>query len=108
MRDSLYLGSTPYGEDCAQVGQEGFMKRARAEARAYIGQLERTFGKPPEGCSLVIRICPHDFGAYPVVEAVFCPELKHAVDYAYRCENNQPELWDDEARKELGLEPANG
>jgi hypothetical protein len=103
MRDSLHLGCTPYGEDCAQVGQEGFLKRARDEARAYIGQLQRMFGEPPDGCSLVIRLCPHDFGSYPDVVALFDPANRAAVDYAYQCENKGPELWDAEARQELGL-----
>lgn len=106
MRDSMYLGATPYGEDCAQVGRDGYMRQARKECRAYIGQLIRTFGEPPESCRLVIRSNPHDFGSYLAVEAVFDDEAGHA--YALRCENKQPELWDDQARAELGLEVADG
>jgi hypothetical protein len=36
------------------------------------------------------------------VEAHFGDEAGH--EYALKCENNQPELWDAEARAELGLE----
>jgi len=102
MRDVMYLGSAPCGEDCASVGREGYMRQARAECRAYVGQLKRLFGAPPEGCDLVIRSNPHDFGSYLSVEAHFGDEA--GQEYALKCENNQPELWDAEARAELGLE----
>jgi len=62
------------------------------------------FGDPPDGVSLVIRSNPHDFGTYLTVEAVFDPANEQARAYAYRCEGNSPELWDAEAREELGLE----
>jgi hypothetical protein len=104
MRDHLEIGGTPYGEDCAQVGREGYLKRNRAECRAYIGQLTRMFGPAPDGCSLVIRSNPHDFGTYLTVEAVFDPTNEAARAYAYRCEGESPELWDAEAREELKLE----
>jgi hypothetical protein len=60
------------------------------------------FGDPPDGCSLVIRSNPHDFGSYLSVDAVFSDEAGAA--YALKCENDQPELWDADARAELGLE----
>lgn len=104
MRDSMYLGATPYGEDCAQVGREGYMRQARKECRAYIGQLIRMFGEPPDGCRFVVRSCPHDFGSYLDVEVVFDGNDKAAAEYAIRCENNGPRNWDAEARAELGLE----
>jgi hypothetical protein len=102
MRDTLYLGACPYGEDGASVGQDGYMRQARKECRAYIGQLKRMLGEPPEDCSLVIRSNPHDFGTYLSVEAQF--NTMAGQDYALMCDNKQPELWDDQARAELGLE----
>jgi hypothetical protein len=104
MRDALSLGATPYGEACASVGDEDYRTRARAECRAYIGQLTRMFGEPPDGCRLIIRSCPHDFGSYLDVEAVFDPDNEPAVRFAYRLEDGVPELWDAEAREELGME----
>ena len=101
MRDSMYLGATPYEEDCAQVGSDDYMRRARQECRAYIKQLIRMFGDPPESCRLVIKSSPHDFGSYLAVEAVFD---EAGQEYALRCENQQPRNWDDQARAELGLE----
>ena len=104
MPDSYSLGSTPYEEDCASVGQDDYRKRARAECRALINQLTRMFGEPPDGCRFVVRSCPHDFGSYLDVEVVFDGNDKAAAEYAIRCENNGPRNWDAEARAELGLE----
>jgi hypothetical protein len=36
--------TTPYGEPCAQVGIEDYMKNSRMEASTYIEQLKRTLG----------------------------------------------------------------
>jgi hypothetical protein len=103
MRDSLHIGSAPYGEDCAQVGADDYRARARAECRAFLAQLVRIFGQPPEGCELIIKSNPHDFGSYLSVDAVFDGDSDDAVSFAYRCESEGPESWDDEARKELQL-----
>lgn len=104
MRDSMYLGSTPYGEDCAQVGSPDYAERGRKECRAFIAQLKRQFGEPPDGCRLTVKSEPHDFGSYYSVFAVYDCMDKEATAYAFRCENNQPELWDADARQELGLQ----
>jgi hypothetical protein len=103
MRDSLYIGSAPYGEDCAQVGADDYRARARAECHSFRRQLIRMFGEPPEGCSLVIKSNPHDFGSYLSVDAVFDGDNDEAVQYAYRCESEGPQEWDAEARQELHL-----
>ncbi len=104
MRDYYSLGSTPYEEDCASVGSDDYHKRARAECRAFIAQLERTFGTPPDGCRFVVRNCPHDFGSYLDVEVVFDGNDERAAEYAIRCENDAPARWDEQARIELGME----
>ena len=106
MKERLDIGSAPYGEDCAQVGSDDYHARAKRECRAYIAQLIRMLGEPPDGCSLVVRSQPHDFGSYLSVEAVFRDDNEHAAEYAYRCEGEGPELWDDEARRELSLQEA--
>jgi len=44
MRDYLDLAPTPIDEPCAMVEKTGdYMPRMRAECRAFVGQLERTF-----------------------------------------------------------------
>lgn len=103
MPDSLYIGSAPYGEDCAQVGSDDYRAQARRECAAFREQLIRMFGPPPEGCELRIKSNPHDFGSYLSVDAVFDGDNDAAVQYAYRCEAEGPEEWDAEAREALRL-----
>lgn len=106
MRESLELGPSPYGEECAQVGSEDYHSRARAEIRAFIGQLIRMNGEPPDGVSLRAKSFPHDFGSYSEAVVSFDCDDEQQAAYAYRLEETTPEFWDDEARKELGLSVA--
>lgn len=101
MRDELTIGSSPTDEACAQVGRDGYYEQARAECRAYIGQLRRMFGAEPDGARLKVKGCPHDFGTYYEVVCQFDPQIQAAVEYAYGCENTSPAEWDDAARAEL-------
>ena len=103
MKDDLYIGSAPAGEDCAQLGREGYTERAWRECRALIGQLRRTFGPEPPGVRLYVRHNPHDFGTYLSVNAEFDPEDELGVTYAFRLESELPESWDDEAKAYLNL-----
>ena len=100
-------GTTPPMESCAQVGSRGYdyYDRARREARAYVGLLRRMFGNEPDGARLRVKSHPHDFGTYLTVVCYFDPDKKPAVDYASRCEAEGPQEWDDEARRELNLNP---
>lgn len=102
-RETLTIGSTPNAEDCAQVGSENYTERSRKECQAYINQLTRIYGEPPFGARYKISSNPHDFGTYHEVDIVFDDQNEAAEEYAYKvelgCEN-----WDDEARKELGLD----
>jgi len=41
MKETIYIGSSPPEEDCAQVGEEGYHAQSRRECRAYINQLYR-------------------------------------------------------------------
>jgi hypothetical protein len=101
MRDTLYIGSSPPEEDCAQLGSEGYYSRARRECRAYLNQLRRTVGPEPPGAQLAITSHPHDFGDYLAVSCHFDPAIPEAIDYAYRCEWDGPMTWDAEAQREL-------
>jgi hypothetical protein len=103
MRDWLSIGATPPSEDCAQVGSDGYMERARHECRAYIDLLRRSLGEEPDGAVLRIRSDQHDFGTYLTVVCYFEDGNEAAIDYALRCESKGPEEWDDAARKELGI-----
>ena len=105
MWDFLYVGSSPPEETCAQVGSDDYHDRARRECRAYVNLLRRALGPEPEGASLSIKSCPHDFGTYLEVVCYFDPEKPESADYALRCESDGPPRWDEEALRELPLQP---
>lgn len=101
--DYLSIGATPCGEDCAQVGSNNYSARVKRECAAFINQLRRQFGPEPEFASLRIKAFSHDFGTYYEVVCYFNDEDSKSVDYAFDIENNSPELWDEQAREELGI-----
>lgn len=102
-RDSISISCTPAAEDCEQLGPNYDPVRARKECQAFIGQLRRMFGEEPAGARLKIVSNPHDFGSYLEVECVYNDENEEAMEYAFRCESEMPEYWDDQAKQELGL-----
>ena len=95
--------TTPPEESCAQIGSReyDYLDRARREARAYIGQLRRMFGEEPDGARLSIKSHLHDFGNYLTVVCFFNSDNPAAVDYAFRCEAEGPQEWDEPAKHEL-------
>jgi hypothetical protein len=106
MVESIEIGSAPCDEECAQVGSADYPERSRAECRAFINQIKRVMGEPPEGVSLFIKSNSHDFGTYREVAVKVTGVLtedasEKALEYAYRCESASPTEWDDEARAEL-------
>lgn len=103
MRDFLDLSPTPIDEPCAQVNRDSdYMPRMRAECRAFVNQLGRTFPDAlAAGVGFRIKSNPHDFGSYLSVEAVFDDEDESQTEWAYTIEGELPSLWDDEARTEL-------
>jgi hypothetical protein len=103
MRDSLYIGEVPAAEDAAQVGTDGYGERARKESRALIGQLRRMFGPEKGSARLYVKNNPHDFGSYLSVECSYDDGDEEGMEYAFQCEGEYPEHWDDQARQELGL-----
>jgi hypothetical protein len=110
MIDYIEIGSSPWGEECAQLGSEGYSERGRAECRAYVGQLYRLLeangfrrDELPEGFSLGVKGNSHDFGTYYEVVCRFNADDERSVDIAYWLEGNSQELWDDSAKMELKL-----
>ena len=99
--DSLELSSAPVGENCAQLGSDGYYEKAQKECKAFIKQLRRQFGNEPTGARLCIKANAHDFGSYYEVACKFDPQYEEAIEYAYKLEANLPEEWDEEAKKEL-------
>jgi len=101
--DELTLGSTPSGEQCAQVGSPNYdvFKLSRIEIRAFINQLKRLFPNIPDGVMYKIKSNPHDFGTYYEAAIKFKEDDKAAVEYVYNVDENAPEFWDDIAKQEL-------
>jgi hypothetical protein len=99
--DHLDLGSAPWNEDCASVGEDGYEVRARRECRALIGQLKRVCGDPPAGVRFRIASNPHDFGTYYSVVVEYDGNDAEAAAYAQRCDEETPDVWDMAARLEL-------
>lgn len=105
MAEVIEIGSSPCNEECAQVGQPDYPERSKAECRAFINQIKRVMGEPPEGVTLYTKSNQHDYGTYREVAVKVSALGEEARDialvYAYRCEGESPENWDDEARAEL-------
>ena len=97
----LELGPTPGDEECAQVGADDYGARVRREGRAYIAQLTRQFGEPPEGCHFSIKGFPHDFGTYHEVVVHYEPEIAGSLEFAFKVERELPSEWDKQAKAEL-------
>lgn len=99
----IELGPVPAAEDCAQVGAADYYGQSRRECTAYARQLIRVFGQPPTGCHFGVKSFEHDFGTYREVCAFYDDASADGLAWAIRCENDLPEEWDEEARKELKL-----
>lgn len=95
--ETLEIGATPPEEDCTQVGSPDYHANARRECLAFIAQLVRQFGEPPEGARLFVKSNAHDFGSYLEVACRFDVNIEAACDYAYKCEGEAWPKWDREA-----------
>jgi len=104
MREYMEIGSTPNGENCAQVGSENYMNLATMEMDTYIRLMERLF---PEASSKNINFkkkwFDHDFGSYGEVCMFWNSEDEEANNYVYEIDRNLPESWDKVAMEELGI-----
>jgi hypothetical protein len=104
MSDFIDVGSAPTGETCAQIGSDDYHDRAHRECRAYIAQLRRQFGDEPVGAYLRIKSNPHDFGSYLSVVCHYDECFLDSIEYAFRCESESSEEWDELASQELAGE----
>ena len=100
----MEIGSTPHGENCAQVGSDNYMNLATIEMDTYIRLMERLF---PEASSRNINFkkkwFDHDFGSYGEVCMFWDSENEEANNYVYEIDKNLPENWDKVATEELGI-----
>ncbi len=96
MQDYLNIGSSPPGEDCVALGEPDYERRAKEECRRYIQKLREFLGPEPEGARLAIKGFNHDFGRYYEVVCWFEEDNEPATEYAFACESEGPETWDEE------------
>ncbi len=99
MSDFIDIEACPYGEECAQIGAPDYHERVRKEGRAFINQLRRQFGPTPQGFKMYLKGHQHDFGTYHMIRLEYCTE--EGAQFALLIDNESPESWDEEARKEL-------
>jgi len=110
MQHKLSLGSSPWGEECAQTVHEGYELRATAECRIYREQLIRVYQAAhnadlPKGCRVSVNPNEHDFGTYYDVVAKFdIDNDEEAIKAAFWLEANTPEEWDADANARLRYE----
>lgn len=99
-RDSFSVSSVPYEENCAQVGEDNYRKKAIVECTAYINQLERIFPEAKDyGIQFKIKWNNHDFGTYAEVELYF----DDSDGYAYYIDANIPSNWDEKSLNEIAF-----
>lgn len=94
MRDYFCIGSSPWNEPCAQVGEPDYQTKAFKECRRFIRRLRKTLGPEPEGAELRTKGFEHDFGTYYEVVCYFDIENELARAYAQRCEDDAPATWE--------------
>lgn len=102
------IGPNPWGEECAQIGEDGYNARARAECRAFINQILRHYPAPNEFCTLTTKGFSHDFGRYYEVVVPITKNVKADIIYEWISQiegdpKKMLENWDQESLAELGL-----
>ena len=95
MRDYVTIGCSPSAEDCVQVGDPDYHTKARAECKRFRDLIRKKVGPEPFGALLKIKSFPHDFGSYMEVICEYEGEIEEAEAYAFKCENEAPEHWEE-------------
>ena len=115
-RDYLTIGTTPTGEDCAQLGSPDYYEKTKIEARVFIKMIERLFPEEMNDSGLSIRLkgFTHDFGTYHEICLGYNVSTEEDEDgeiiltsseqAALTIDNNLPESWDEIALRELEKE----
>jgi len=94
MRNYFVIGSSPYEEDCVQVGVPDYYPKALDECQRFITLLRTIFGPEPAGAQLAIKAFDHDFGTYHEVVVWFDTDIPASIEYAERCDNDAPATWE--------------
>ena len=103
--EEFQLGTTvPHEEPCVQLGRPNYSAYSKMEANILMKQIVRELGTPPDGCSMKIIGCKHDFGIYYDVALVYNPENEEHVQWMLKVEGELPSHWDYESKVELSKE----
>lgn len=97
--ETIYIGSSPYEEDCAQTTNPNYHRIAMLELKLYKRLLEALY-PPPEGAFFKIVWQNHDFGTYGEVVAKFDEDNQAHADWAYLAEDGCA-TWDEPSKQEL-------
>ena len=95
MLDTVWIGSTPCNEDCAQVGEPDYARDAKIECRQFIEAIRKVCGHEPEGARLKITTSEHDWGTLYDVSVVYDTDNEKAAEYAYMVEDKAPQTWNE-------------
>lgn len=93
MEQYLYIGSTPWGEECAQLGSKNYESSARRECKRFKELLEKKYSNRPDTIRFETREFEHDFGTYYSVVVWYDTDDVDSVEYAIDCEDGFPEYW---------------
>lgn len=92
--ETIWLGSAPAAEPCAQVGDPDYARDARVECRAFIEAIRKVCGREPAGAQLVVRGQGRNDGeAYYEVALVYDADDEWAARYAAHCDARAPATW---------------
>lgn len=103
----MYIGDVPADENCVQVSSAGvpYLHEMKRERSIYREQLRREFGPEPPNSELAIIRESHDFGSYYSLIFRYDDGDEKALEYGLKCESQGSLVWDETARRELGLKP---
>ena len=101
MSDYYEFETTPYEENCQQLGPNYDSTMAKLEAKTLIEQLERQFPEQPDGAYYIIKSNPHDFGYYYSVRLVYDDYDQNHQQFVNKVENKFPKNWDEQSLLKL-------
>lgn len=110
MRETIELGSTPYEEDCFQVGEDS-QEDIRAECQHYVNYLRVLFPIPDNLKNTTffrVKSYQHDFGVYYEAVISFDTNDEKAWTFALSVENNLPAHWDTKQHRERNADHVDG
>ncbi len=102
------LGAAPSEEACVQLGDTNYVARARAEIRAFRGQIlrhcEANKHPLPNGVVLVNKAKLHEFGTYYELDVRYDPDNDTHCCFIDWLDNTAPSEWDEAAKQEQGID----